>query len=145
MVQGIRQMDIAEMLTAFERSRFQRFTLRIGATHVSASRKPAAVAAVPPALSNAATEETVTVAAPVLGTFQSGNELGAKPLVAAGDMIENDTVIGTIRVRRTVTPVYAGRRGTIVAMLVKDGDFVEYSQALLEVRPLAANSLGDVR
>ncbi|MBZ0140258.1 MAG: hypothetical protein K8H87_10865 [Pseudorhodoplanes sp.] len=142
MVQVIRQTDIADMLTAFEASRFQRFTLRIGTTQISARRKPAAM---PPARSDTATEETVTVVAPLLGTFQSGDELRAKPLVAPGDRIENDTVIGTIRVRRTVTPVFAGRRGTVVAVLVKDGTFVEHGQALLEVRPLKANSPRDIR
>lgn len=140
MVQAISQTDIAEMLSAFERSNFQRLTLQIGTTYVSARRAPQATTVAEPAPSSTTSKKTVAVVAPLLGTFQAGRELGAKPLVALGDRIENNTVIGTIRVRRTVTPVLAGQSGAVVAIPANDGAFVEYGQALLEVRPIPANS-----
>lgn len=134
MVQVIRQTDIAEMLAAFERSGFERFLLHVGSTRVAAGRN-----------APAACEEMVTIVAPHLGTFQAGREAGAAPLVRPGDRIEDETVIGMIRVRRTVIAVQAGRRGTAEAMLVSDGDFVEYGQALLEVRPDAGAASGAAR
>jgi len=131
MAQVIGHTDIAAMLAAFERSDFERLAVQAGSTRVTASRtfsKPDD----PPA---SAGRDIVTVAAPMLGIFHAGLEADPKPLVRPGDLVGEDTVIGAIRVRRKLNPVKARRRGRVAAILVRDGDFVEYGQALLELDP----------
>lgn len=139
MVQVVGQTDIAAMLAAFERSNFERLTLQVGPTRVSANR---ASSAAPSTFAPAsAGRERVAVAAPMLGIFQAGLEAKAEPLVRLGDAIDADTVIGSILVRREVHPVRAGRPGTVAEVLVRDGDFVEYGQALLQVDAAAAGGV----
>lgn len=146
MVQVIGQTDIAAMLAAFERSDFERLTIQVGSMHVTANRAFSEVDATAPTAAPAnAGEETVAIVAPMLGIFQAGLQANAKPLVRPGDTIGEDTVIGTIRVRRKFNPVRAGRHGTVAAVLVRDGDFVEYGQALLEVDRVDVAAPGRVR
>jgi acetyl-CoA carboxylase biotin carboxyl carrier protein len=68
------------------------------------------------------------------GTFYSAKEQGGSTFVKLYDEIEYDTVVGLIEVMKLFNEIEAGVEGTIVDVLVKDGDFVEYGQPLFEIK-----------
>lgn len=68
------------------------------------------------------------------GTFYSAKEQGGPTFVKLYDEIEYDTVVGLIEVMKLFNEIEAGVQGTIIDVLVKDGDFVEYGQPLFEIK-----------
>lgn len=68
------------------------------------------------------------------GTFYSTKEKGEPPFVKINDKVDADTVVGLIEVMKLFNEVDAGTSGTIVDILVNDGDFVEYGQPLFEIK-----------
>lgn len=72
-----------------------------------------------------ATETCEPVQAPHLGLFFAA--------LAAGALVEPDTVIGQIEVLGEREDVVAGLAGRLEAMLVADGVLVEYAQPLARI------------
>ena len=68
------------------------------------------------------------------GTFYSRKEKDGPTFVNLYDDVENDTVVGLLEVMKLFNDVEAGIQGTIIDILVKDGDFVEYGQPLFEIK-----------
>lgn len=80
-------------------------------------------------------EGMLPITAPLLGTFYVAPEPGAPPFVAVGDVINEDTTVGLIEVMKVFNSVRAAVRGTIVELVVQNGQFVEYGQTLFLVKP----------
>lgn len=78
-------------------------------------------------------DHLVGVRAPLLGTFYRAPKPGAPPFVEVGSHVEKDTVIGIIETMKLMNSVYAGTRGTVVDIRVKDGDFVENEGILMRI------------
>lgn len=70
----------------------------------------------------------------MLGTFYRAPKPGAAPFVSIGDRVNPETVIGIIEVMKLMNSTSAGVSGTIVEILVQDGELVEYDQPLMRVR-----------
>lgn len=90
-----------------------------------------------PAASSSATEDASAlheIRAPMLGTFYRAPKPGAAPFVSIGDRVNPETVIGIIEVMKLMNSTSAGVSGTIVEILVQDGELVEYDQPLMRVR-----------
>jgi acetyl-CoA carboxylase biotin carboxyl carrier protein len=68
------------------------------------------------------------------GTFYGAKEQGEKAFVNINDDVQCDTVVGLIEAMKLFNEIEAGVDGTIIDVLVKDGDFVEYGQPLFEIR-----------
>ena len=125
MTQRVAQEDLLEILQAFEASGFARLELAIGTVRVAANRAASAT----PAPSVDSLSDTVQVVAPLLGRFQAGSP----PLMQPGATVDADTIVGFIRVRQNQTPVKAGLCGTVLEVLVQDGQLVEFAQPLMSV------------
>lgn len=57
------------------------------------------------------------------GSFYSSKEKNEQAFVKVNDEVECDTVVGLIEVMKLFNEVEAGVQGTIVDILVKDGEF----------------------
>ena len=68
------------------------------------------------------------------GNFYCSKEQGEKAFVNLYDEVQCDTVVGLIEAMKLFNEIEAGANGTIIDVLVKDGDFVEYGQPLFEIR-----------
>jgi acetyl-CoA carboxylase biotin carboxyl carrier protein len=75
------------------------------------------------------------VPAPLLGIFYRAPKPGEPPFVEVGARVEAETIIGIIEVMKLMNSVRAGLRGTVVAIPARNGELVEYGEALLFVRP----------
>jgi acetyl-CoA carboxylase biotin carboxyl carrier protein len=76
----------------------------------------------------AAGEHIVT--APMVGTYYSAPSPGAKPFVELGDEVEAGQVLCIIEAMKMMNQIEAERAGRIKAMLVKNGEPVEFDQPL---------------
>lgn len=76
------------------------------------------------------------VCAPAIGTFYHAPEPGKPPFVEAGGLVEEGQQVGIIEAMKLMLPVDADRQGRVLAVLVADGQAVEYGEQLIELGPV---------
>jgi acetyl-CoA carboxylase biotin carboxyl carrier protein len=90
----------------------------------------AAPAAAPAAPTAPAAAEGHTVKAPMVGTFYRSPAPDAKPFVEVGGVVKEGQTICVIEAMKLMNEIEADASGTIKAILVENGQPVEYGQAL---------------
>ena len=103
----------------------------VSAPAASAPAGPAAASAAPAA----ADDGGVQIKSPMVGTFYRASTPGDKPFVKEGDRVSNDTVVCLIEAMKFFNQIKADCSGTIVKVLVNDGDPVDYGQPLFKIKP----------
>lgn len=73
------------------------------------------------------------IKSPMVGIFNSLEELGKKPLVP-GDKISPDTVICGIEAMKMMCDIEAETSGKLVEFMCSDGDQVEFGQLLAKIK-----------
>ena len=85
--------------------------------------------------STAATAENPeTINAPMVGTFYRAPSPGAKPFVSVGQTVRAGETVCIIEAMKLLNEIEAEFDGTIVKVLVENGDPVEFGQPLFEIR-----------
>lgn len=74
------------------------------------------------------------IAAPMVGTFYAAPSPTSDPYVAEGDAVEPGQTVGIIEAMKMMNPIESEVEGTIVRILVKNGEAVEYGKPLMVVR-----------
>ncbi len=121
----------------------EQWRLRRGApqgTFVNLAAPPlmAAAAAAPVAVSAsaaAADDGLLIIRSPTVGTFYSAQSPEDPPFVSVGTKISASTTVCLIEAMKVFNPIAAELSGTIEAILLKNGDPVEFNQPLFKVRP----------
>ncbi|QIZ38708.1 acetyl-CoA carboxylase biotin carboxyl carrier protein subunit [Saccharopolyspora sp. ASAGF58] len=90
-----------------------------------------------PAAAPAETAEadTFVLCAETVGVFYRAPEPGAKPFVNEGDTVQPGTQIAIVEAMKLMIPVEADRAGTVMEVLVADGESVEHGQPLMKLAP----------
>jgi len=157
--------DVIEILSLFEKSKFDFLQLQHGERKITVSKggyappaEPAAstptphpvagapvaappsghqaAAAVPaPKPVPAVNEGLVPVTAPMVGKFYSAASPSDPPYVEVGTQVAAGTTVGLIEVMKVFTSIKTEIAGTIEQILVSNGDFVEFGQPLYLIRP----------
>ncbi len=83
----------------------------------------------------AATDGLAPIHAPMVGTFYNAPAPGSPPFVKVGQFIDEEATVGLIEVMKVFNAVSSGVKGVITDICVQNGQFVEYGQTLLLVRP----------
>jgi acetyl-CoA carboxylase biotin carboxyl carrier protein len=97
----------------------------------------AAVAPAPAAAAAAAAPEAApgepghTVKSPMVGTFYRAPSPEAKPFVAVGDTVKEGQTLCVIEAMKLMNEIEADAAGVVKAILVENGQPVEYGQALV--------------
>ena len=73
------------------------------------------------------------VKSPMVGTFYRSPAPGAKPFVEVGDTVKSGDTICIIEAMKLLNEIEADRSGVIKAILVENGQPVEYGHALLVI------------
>ena len=99
---------------------------------------PAAVAAptaAPVAETADAAEEISgnTVKSPLVGTFYSASAPDAAPYVQVGDTVKKGQVLGIVEAMKLMNEIESEYDGTVKAILVKNGDLVEFDQPMFVI------------
>ena len=153
--------DVIEILSLFEKSKFDFLELQHGERKITVSKggyappaQPAApmstpqpVAAAPVAAppsahqaavavpAPAASEALVPVTAPMVGKFYSAASASDPPYVEVGTQVAAGATVGLIEVMKVFTSIKTEVAGMIEQILVSNGDFVEFGQPLYLMRP----------
>ena len=94
---------------------------------------PAAVPAAPTAPEAPAAPEGHTVKSPMVGTFYRSSSPGAKPFVELGQSVNAGDTLCIIEAMKLLNEIEADQGGSIKAILVENGQPVEYGQPLFIV------------
>jgi acetyl-CoA carboxylase biotin carboxyl carrier protein len=79
--------------------------------------------------------KTVVIESPMVGTYYTSSAPDAPPFVSTGSVVHSETIVGIIEAMKVFTDIPAGVSGTIVEILAKNGQAVEFGQPLFRVIP----------
>ncbi|MFO0960816.1 MAG: acetyl-CoA carboxylase biotin carboxyl carrier protein [Isosphaeraceae bacterium] len=96
---------------------------------------PQPAAAAPPAAPPASSSPKVFIESPMVGTFYPSPAPDAPPFVQVGSAVRQDTTVCIIEAMKVFTDIPAGIGGTIVEVLAKSGQPVEFGQPLFRIEP----------
>lgn len=94
---------------------------------------PASVAA--SASGPAADDGFDAIPSPIVGTFYQASNPDSDPYVKAGDKVTPETVVCIVEAMKVMNEIKAEATGTIVEVCCKDGEAVEFGQALFKIQP----------
>ncbi|WP_141432172.1 acetyl-CoA carboxylase biotin carboxyl carrier protein [Bacillus sp. 03113] len=74
------------------------------------------------------------IVSPMVGTFYSRPDEGSEPYIKIGDIVDEGKVVCLIEAMKLFNEVESEIKGEVVEVLVKDGQVVEYGQALFLIK-----------
>ena len=95
----------------------------------------AAPAAAPAASGQPATEEGVTIVrSPMVGTFYAAPAPDQPPYVSVGKAVKTGDTLCIIEAMKLMNEIKSEMGGTVVEILVQNGQTVEYDQPILKIK-----------
>ncbi|MPM51655.1 hypothetical protein SDC9_98406 [bioreactor metagenome] len=79
-------------------------------------------------------ENLYTVKSPMVGTFYSSPSENSEPYVKSGDKVNKGTVLCIVEAMKLMNEIESEIEGTIVEVLCKNGQMVEYGEPLFKVK-----------
>lgn len=79
--------------------------------------------------------DLITIDSPMVGSFYTASNPDAEAFVDSGDTVKPDTVVCIIEAMKVFNEIKAEVSGTIVEVLVKNGDAVEFGQPMYKIKP----------
>lgn len=96
---------------------------------------PVAAPALTPATPAAGTEEGIIfIKSPMVGTFYRSGSPESKPYAETGTKVVENSVVCIIEAMKIMNEIQAELKGTILEILVENGQPVEYGQKLFKVK-----------
>ncbi len=77
----------------------------------------------------------IEIKSPIVGTLYSAPSPDSDTFVEVGSHIEEQNVVCIIEAMKVMNEIRAEISGTVVEILVKDGQAIEYGQVLFKVKP----------
>lgn len=111
-----------------------------GTTPVAVAAAPVAAApAAAPAPAAAAPEAadtagTITINAPMVGTFYGRANPDSEPYVKVGDRVSDDTIVCIVEAMKVFNEIPAECSGTVVEVLVSDQEPVDFGKPMFRVK-----------
>ncbi len=135
--------DLAKLLdeTGLTEIEFERdgVSIRVARHAAAAAPRPRAealpaatqAAATPGAASVDPAQHPGAVTSPMVGTVYRGPAPGARPFVEVGTQVRTGEPLLIIEAMKTMNQITAPRSGTVIQILVEDGQPVEYGEPLM--------------
>lgn len=138
---GIAEIEIHEGEESVRISRQMAGTASVAAPVYAAPPPAAAPAAAPvsaepaaAATDNAPEMDGHPVTSPMVGTFYGAPSPGANPFVSVGDQVSSGDTLCIVEAMKMLNQIEADRAGTITAILVENGQPVEFDQPLFLIK-----------
>jgi acetyl-CoA carboxylase biotin carboxyl carrier protein len=96
---------------------------------------PAPARSESPPTTVSAAPNTAVIESPMVGTYYASSAPDSSAFVSVGSVVHPDTIVCIIEAMKVFTDIPAGLSGTIAAVLVKNGQAVEFGQPLFRVIP----------
>jgi acetyl-CoA carboxylase biotin carboxyl carrier protein len=133
---GIAEIEISEGEESVRISRYPQGQAHAPVVHYAAPPPPPAAPApvaapvAAPAAPVAPPKADHTVTAPMVGTFYAAATPGAKPFVDIGSEVNVGDTLCIIEAMKMMNQIESDKTGRVTAVLVKNGDPVEFGQPL---------------
>jgi acetyl-CoA carboxylase biotin carboxyl carrier protein len=128
---GIAELEITEGEDKVRIVKFSQTTAPTPVMQQAYAPQPLApVAGVPEAPAAPAVPEGHAVKSPMVGTFYRASSPGASPFVEVGQTVKEGEAICIIEAMKLLNEIEADKSGVIKAILVENGEPVEYGQPL---------------
>ena len=101
--------------------------------------QPAVAAAPAPAVADTTTADAAdlpagnVVKSPLVGTFYAASAPDAAPYVQVGDTVHKGQVLGIVEAMKLMNEIESDFDGVVKAILVNNGDLVEYDQPMFVI------------
>ena len=96
----------------------------------------AAAASGAPVLTSADEEmELAVVKSPIVGTFYTASEPGARPYAQVGDTVKKGQVLCIIEAMKLMNEINAEIDGDVMKVYVENGQAVQYGERLFAIKP----------
>lgn len=125
------EVDLRKHGAAPNSTHEQAFAANVPVPAVAAAPMPVSA----PASADAFPSGACIVKSPMVGIFYCAPEPGATPFVKVGQRTSADTTVCIIEVMKLMNSIQAGSSGVVTHILVKDGEAVEFGQALVVIDP----------
>ena len=102
---------------------------------IPAAAAPASAAPAPPTPAAEAEDEGLFVISPMVGTFFTAASPEVEDFVKVGDHVGPETTVCIVEAMKVFNEIPAEVSGKIVAVLVQNGDPVEFGQKIFKVSP----------
>jgi hypothetical protein len=79
-------------------------------------------------------DRSLVIVSPMVGTYYASSTPDTTPFISVGSAVRPDTIVCIIEAMRVFTDIPAGIPGTIVEVLVQNGQMVEYGQPLFRIK-----------
>jgi acetyl-CoA carboxylase biotin carboxyl carrier protein len=99
-------------------------------SQISSGSTPAPAAPKPEAAS-----DLIEICSPIVGTYYRSPSPDSAPFVSVGDPIHKGDVLCIIEAMKLMNEIEAEISGTVVEVLVENGQPVEYDQPLFRIKP----------
>jgi acetyl-CoA carboxylase biotin carboxyl carrier protein len=93
------------------------------------------VSALPPAAQSPANDDLFYIKSPIVGTFYKSPTPTSEAFVSVGAMVEKGSVLCIIEAMKLMNEIESEVAGEITAVLVENGQPVEYGEKLFAIRP----------
>ncbi|MDO8289401.1 MAG: acetyl-CoA carboxylase biotin carboxyl carrier protein [Parvibaculum sp.] len=131
----LKETDLSEIEVETEQVRL-RVARQVGGSFVSVaapSHAPAAASAAAPAATVSDAAHPGALTSPMVGTTYLAAEPGAAPFVTVGAKVSVGQTVLIIEAMKTMNHIPATKSGTVVKILVEDGQPVEFGEPLIIV------------
>lgn len=91
------------------------------------------LAASPASMEASGVSSDQVVTCPLVGTFYSAPSPDAEDFVKVGDTVKKGQVLGIVEAMKLMNEIESDYDGVVEAILVKDGETVEYGQPLFRI------------
>ncbi|MBM7631582.1 acetyl-CoA carboxylase biotin carboxyl carrier protein [Geomicrobium sediminis] len=81
-----------------------------------------------------ATDDSVEITSPMVGTFYRASSPDADPYVQVGDQVHSESIVCIVEAMKLMNELEAETKGEIVEILVENGELVDYGQPLFRVK-----------
>jgi acetyl-CoA carboxylase biotin carboxyl carrier protein len=128
---------VKKLIELLEESNVQEIEIKEGEESVRISRggNTVQMVAAPAAAAPAAVESDVpaghAVCSPMVGTFYQSASPEAAPFITVGQSINKGDVVCIVEAMKMMNQIEADQSGVVQAILVKDGEPVEFDQQLV--------------
>jgi len=91
--------------------------------------------ATPPPLATSDDASLILIKSPMVGTFYASSNPNSPPFVKVGDSVGPETTVCILEAMKVFNEIQAECSGKVVAVLVKNGEPVEFGKPLFKIDP----------
>ena len=131
---GMAEIEIKEGEESVKISRYGNAPLAATTFSPQPALTPSQVDSTIRAVDNGSEVSGNLISSPMVGTYYSAPSPSAKPFVTVGQHVNKGDTVGIIEAMKIMNQIESDQSGTVVGILVKDGEAVEFGQALIVIQ-----------